>query len=207
MINGTDHWDDRSKYYVQSNNAVERILSRYGSRVSAVACGPSSAINCIAAMGGSVETATPAGWQPQPEDVLTLWFHDFRNWDRLAKIRTETDPETTKYSPHEVPQYYPSAVRGVFGVSAQFVWIKNYGAIAGYVKNGHAVMVNHKPDQKRAGHYIAIVAVDDSSDELIYHDSWPEGIPGHDGWARRLSRDVYNNEVEGYAVIFKEVAR
>jgi hypothetical protein len=204
MINGADHWDDHSAYYVQSNNAVERILSRYGADVSTVTCGPSAAVNCLAAMGHNVETATPSGWQPQPEDVLTLWFHDPRNWAQLARVRTETDPAKSKHSPHEVPQYYPAAVRGVFGVRADFEWGMDFDKVAEYVRNGLAVMLNHKPDRSRSGHFVAIVAHDNKADDLIYHDSWPEGIPGHDGWAVRIARDRFN-EFERYGVIFKEL--
>jgi hypothetical protein len=203
MIKGAPRWDDREAYYTQTNNAVERLLSRYGARASAVSCGPSSAINCLAALGLSVETVSPGGWAPQPEDVLTIWFHDHRNWDRLSEIRAATDPEKTRFSPHEVPQYYPAAVKAVFGARAQFTWNASFAEIAAHVSNGLAVMVNHKPEKNRPGHYVAVVAYDEISDELIFHDSWPEGAPGHNGWARRISRSQWH-EMEPYAVVFFE---
>lgn len=203
MINGTAHWDDRSRYYTQSNNAVERLLTRYRAVVSAVSCGPSSAINAIAAMGGDVESVTPAGWQPQPEDVLTLWFNDHRNWAQLANIRAETDPKTTKYAPHEVPQYYPAALRAVFGATAVFAWGVSFDVAAEYVQNGMAVIVNIKPN--KTGHFVAVVAHDDKANELIYHDPWPENVPGHDGWGLRLSPAMWAGEVEPYAIVIEEV--
>jgi len=202
MIKGAAYWDDRDRYYTQSNNAIERILPRYGARVSAVTCGPSSAINCMAAMGVDVETRTPGGWYPQPEDVLTVWFHDPRNWLKLEQIRRDTSPKWSKYSPHEVPQYYPKAVEKVFGVKASFVWGMLFPDVVSYVSNGWAVMLNHKPDRAKPGHYIAMVAHDSDTDELIYHDSWPDGTAGATGWATRISHENFY-EFERYGVVFK----
>ena len=205
MINGANFWDDTDRYYKQSNNAVEFILSRYHAKVSAVACGPSSAVNCIAAMGEGVDIVTFGGWSAQPEDILTLWFHDYRNWPRLAQIRKETDPATSKYSPHEVPQYYPEAVKRVFGMNAQFSWGASFDRVVGFVSEGYPIMLNHKPDRSKPGHYVAIVAYDTNNDELIYHDSWPEGIPSHSGWGLRMPRDRFA-EFEDYGVIFEGFA-
>jgi hypothetical protein len=202
MIRGADYWSDTSRYYTQSNNAVERILDRYRAHVSAVACGPSSAVNCIAATGSGVDIVTYGGWAPQPEDILTLWFHDYRNWPELAQIRTETDPERSRYSPHEVPQYYPAAVKSVFGVDAHFEWGTTFSKVAQLIADGMPVMLNHKPDRSRPGHFVAVVAHDDSTGDLIYHDSWPEGIPGHNGWGVRIAEDRFN-EFERYGVIFE----
>jgi hypothetical protein len=206
MIKGAAYWQDRNRYYTQSNNAIERILSRYGARVSAVTCGPSSAINCIASMGCEVETPTPGGWLPQPEDVLTIWFHDHRNWSTLAEIRKATDPRFSKYSPHEVPQYYPEAVSAVFGVTADFAWEMLFPDVVGYVSNGWAVMMNHKPERNRPGHYVALVAHDSETGELIYHDSWPEGAAKNIGWGLRISHQNFS-EFERYGVIFKGVTQ
>lgn len=201
MINGVDLWDDRTCYYTQSNNALERMLSRYGAKASAVTCGPSASINCLASMGYDVETITPGVFRPQPEDVLALWFHDPRNWATLAKVRSATDPNISDYSPHEVPQYYPAAINAVFGVPARFQWGKDFDEIVDDVETGHAVMVNLKPGN--TGHFVAVVAYDEERDELIYHDSWPEGIPGHNGFAVRLDRDEFN-VTQPYKIVFGE---
>lgn len=199
MINGAAFWDDRSRYYVQTNNSVERMLQRYDARASIVTCGPSSAVNCIAAMGADIESVTPGRWKPQPEDVLALWFHDFRNWAALAKIRSATDPEHSPYSPHEVPQYYPAAVKSVFGVDAVFQYGKSLDQIAEYVEAGRPVMLNIKEDG--TGHFIAVVAYDGERDELIYHDPYPAGIPGHDGFAVRMDRDLFS-DIDPYHIVF-----
>lgn len=198
MIRGARHWNDRGRYYIQSNNSIESALERYGAEVSAVACGPTSAINCLEALGVPVESETPAGWRPQPEDVLTLWFHDQRNWDELRAVRGGTDPASTRYSPNEVPQYYPPAVRAVFGARAEFAWVSSHGHVASLIDQGNAVMICFR----RPGHYVAAVAYDDEEGELIYHDSWPSRFPSGNGFARRLDREEYAENVRPFAVIF-----
>jgi hypothetical protein len=201
MINGAAFWDDRSRYYTQTNNSVERMLQRYDARASVVTCGPSASVNCLAAIGADVESISPGRYRPQPEDVLALWFHDYRNWPTLAKIRSATDPAKSVYSPHEVPQYYPAAIKSVFDVDARFQWGRGFDDVIDDVETGHPVMVNLKPGS--IGHFVSIVAYDDQADELIYHDSWPEGIPGHNGFAVRLNRDDFQN-TEPYKIVFGE---
>lgn len=201
MISGVAHFDDHNRYYTQTNNSVERMLQRYDARASIVTCGPSAAINCIAAMGADVESISPGRYRPQPEDVLALWFHDYRNWPTLGKVRSATDPTSSKYSPHEVPQYYPPAIKSVFGVDARFQWGRNFDDVVDDVETGHAVMVNLKASA--IGHFVAVVAYDEDADELIYHDSWPENIPGHNGFGVRMDRDEFEN-TEPYKIVFGE---
>lgn len=202
MISGAIHWNDRTRYFIQTNNALEATLKRYNAEESLVSCGPTMAVNCIAAMGGMVNCEAPGEWIPQPEDVLTLWFQDGRNWDELYRIRPETNPAGTRYSPHEVPQYYPAAVKAVFDVTAHFQWINDFSAVAHHLQAGEAVGLN----LIEPGHYIAAVAYDDETDELIYHDPWPERHADGNGFARRMSRDEYNGNVKPYGIVFEEVA-
>jgi len=199
MIKGAKFYDDSERYYIQSNNAVEQALKRYGAKDSAVTCGPSAAVNCMAAMGYDVEPLTPGKWRPQPEDVLTLWFHDSRNWQRIADIREETDPRKTGYSPHEVPQYYPLAIREVFSVDAEFVWTDNFDDIADRVISGQAIQIT----EKDPGHYIAVVAYDSDLDELIINDPYPVNFTDHSGFNKRLGRTEYNANVRPYVIIYK----
>jgi hypothetical protein len=154
-------------------------------------------------MGGYVETSSPGKWTVQPEDVLTLWFHDGRNWDLLRKIRPETDPEQSKFSPHEVPQYYPAAVRDVFRFDAAFKWLHDFDTIAETVESGRAVQLALKDP----GHYIAVVAYDTEQDRLIYHDPWPSRFTDFSGFARRMWRDEYADNVQPYAIIYQGAAK
>ena len=199
MVKGASKWNDADAYYIQSNNAVERALSRYGAKDSAVTCRPSAAVNCIASMGIHVQCYTPAGWNPQPEDVLTLWFHDKRNWEKLKDIRSGTDPQRTIYSPHEVPQYYPLAVKEVFGVDAEFQWLHDFDDMADRVVSGQAVQIT----EKDPGHFIAVVAYDSDLDELIINDPYPVNYTDFNGFNRRLGRAEYQEHVKPYAIMYK----
>ena len=201
MIRGALDYQNRENYYIQSNNALEMYLKKYGVQNSAVTCGPSAAINCMAAMGIDVEIETPGGYHPQPEDILTAWFHDPRNWQRLRAIRGATDPEATQYSPHEVPQYYPSAVRSVYGVDAHFEFLHDFDRVADYLFKGWAVQIT----QKDPGHFIAVVAYDSDLDELIFNDPFPVHFTNHNGFNRRIGRGEYDSTVKPYAIVYKGV--
>ena len=196
MIKGTRFWNDEPRFDLdQTDNSIEASLRRYGARVTAVACGPTAAANCLLAMGTPVGTKTPGGWQPQIADVLTLWFHDARNWPTLRAVREATDPESTVYSPHEIPQFYPAAVAGVFGVCCSFEWLNQFESVIRRLSSGMAVQLC------LPGHYIAAVAYDDETEEIIYHDSYPKG---RSGFAKRLGRDAYSREAQPFALVYKE---
>ncbi|WP_158084135.1 C39 family peptidase [Marispirochaeta aestuarii] len=200
MIKGTPYWNDPYRYYTQVNNALEEVLRRYKAEESAVTCGPTTAINCLASIGAEIDTLTPAGWSPQPEDVLTLWFHDQRNWPVLSEVRKETRPDDTKYSPHEVPQYYPTAVKEVFGVECVFRWIFDFQEIADIVSSGRAVQIA----KKKPGHYIAVVAYDDFTEQLIINDPYPQFYVNNNGFNQHLSKHEYSFNIQPYAIIYGE---
>lgn len=196
MIKGARLWDQESRFDLdQTDNSIELTLGRYGATLSAVTCGPTAAINCLLAIDAAVDTETSGGWQPQAADVLALWFHDPRNWPALRAVREETDPESTVYSPHEVPQYYPPAVEAVFGARCDFLWLNKWSSIVSRIGSGMAIQLC------LPGHYIAAVAYDDESDELIYHDSYPKG---RSGFSRRLTRETYSRECQPFALVYEE---
>lgn len=197
-IIGLPYWDDRDKYYIQTNNSLEQALRRYKAAHSVVTCGPTAAVNCLAAMGVDLSTYTPGGWGPQPEDVLTLWFHDPRNWSLLEQIRPETAPNNTDYSPNEVPQYYPAAVRSVFDVPAQFKWGADFKTIAKHIEQGKAVQIC----LIAPGHYVAVVAIDAENRELIYHDSYPQRFGGGDGFAQRMGVEELETNVKPFLIVY-----
>ena len=204
MISGTRYWQDRSRFdFSQTDNAIEATLRRYGGRVSAISCGPTAAVNCLAAIGHPILTSTYGGWSPQPADVLALWFHDERNWPQLAVIRDATDPRETVYSPNEVPQYYPLAARAVFGADASFEWLNRWDSVRSRIITGQAIQLC----TTSPGHYIAVVAYDRDTDELIYHDSYPQRFrDGGDGFARRMSHEQYRTDVQPFAVVYRRAA-
>jgi hypothetical protein len=197
MVKGAKFWNDRSRYYIQTNNAVEKALRRYKAAVSLVTCGPTAMVNCLAALGREVEIETPGAWNPQPEDLATLWFHDERNWNALAEIRPETSPMGSQYSPHEIPQYYPACSMQVFGVPADFQWI-GFDEISAFLEAGNTVQIC----RKSPGHFLAAVSFDLYSEELIVNDPNPVGGIGFN---IRISRKEFVTGYHQYGIVYQGV--
>ena len=165
MIYGCKHWNDRNYFYVQTNNPTEEILQKAGVVHYLETCGPSSAVNCMASMGHKVTIDTPGGYQPQPEEVLTDFFNDPNNYKALQEERKDRiDPD--KYMGNEIAQYYPLAVKRVFGVRCRFVFA-SWKDVVENVKEGQACQLCFKSP----GHFVAAVAFDDETQEIIYNDS------------------------------------
>lgn len=196
MITGAKLWRRRDTYYSQENNPTEAYnKALLDVRVEWLeSCGPTSAVNCLAAMGFSVDIQCPGVYKPQPEEVLMDFFNDPRNGPALDKIREVSDdiPE------NRVPQYYPYGVKQVFGVDAEFRWGLKFQTIVELVGKGHAIQIC----LKNPGHYIAVVAVDYRTEELIYNDSWPSRFDDRDGFNRRMGRSGYEANVQPYYILY-----
>lgn len=190
-IIGAKNWQE--EYYTQTNNAVEQLLARYGAKTHLVSCGPTAAVNCIRALGIEPKATTTAGWELQPEDALMLWFHDKRNWKKLTNIRPETSPEFTEYSPNEIPQYYPLAVREVFGVQGTFRWIADFKVLADFVAAGVPAQISIKP-----GHFLALLAYDTDTKEIIYNDPLSSR-----GKHLRMGEDMYIQKAKPFAITYR----
>lgn len=196
-VRGTVRWGVRETYYSQENNPTEAynkaVLHNRDSWLES--CGPTAAVTCLAAMGIPVRVRCPGDYEPQPEEVLMDFFNDPRNGTALKRIRKVSDdiPE------NRVPQYYPYGVRRVFGVGAEFHWGLDYGEVSRLVsEEGLAVQLC----RKRPGHYIAVVAFDSESDELIYNDPWPSQFSDKNGFNRRMHRDEYETNVQPYYIVY-----
>lgn len=203
MIRGTKRWDDRGTFSVQTNNAVETILSKKlqkDSRGVPVGwledCGPTAAVNVLESMGVATMVKTPGGWIAQPEDALAMWFNDPRNYSEMKKARADIDPG--QYLGNEVPQFYPSAVKAVFGVVGMYTEGQSFEWIGSLVSSGVGAMIC----LKNPGHYLAVVAYDDVKKELIYRDSWP-GRTGTDGFNLRMSPSEFKSNVKPFVIVFK----
>lgn len=199
MIKGTKNWADRGTFSVQTNNAIETILHK---KLPVGAdgiphgwledCGPTAAINILDAMGHPTETKSPAGWAPQPEDVLACWFNDPRNYG--AMVRPGVDP--AKFLGNEIPQWYPAALAAVFGVSARYLEGQTFDWMATIVQGGAGAMICLKDP----GHFLAVVAYDDETKELIYRDSWP-GRTKTDGFNLRMGRAEWSANVNPFLIL------
>jgi hypothetical protein len=197
MIKGVRLWDNEDVYYSQENNPTEAFLkATLGSREEWLeTCGPTAAVNCLAAMGKNIEVTCPGVYKPQPEEVLMDFLNDPRNKIALNEVRVidDTIPE------NRVPQYYPLAVRKVFGVSATFKWGLIFMDVAKCIIGGRAVQIC----LRRPGHYIAVIAYDEDARELIYNDSWGGRFSdGKGGWHRRMAWGEFNKNVKTYFIVY-----
>jgi peptidase C39-like protein len=187
MIYGCKYWNDRGKFFIQTNNPTEEILKKSGIKNYLESCGPTSAVNCLSAMGRNVDIDTPGGYRPQPEEILTDFFNDPRNYKQLQKERSGIKPGD--YLGNEIAQYYPLAVKSVFGIRCRFTYA-NFNNIAEYLKDGFACQICFK----NPGHFVAAVAFDDEKKEIIFND--PMGK-----FNSRLPEDQKDN-LKNYCIIY-----
>lgn len=187
MILGAAHYDDRTRYSIQTNNPTEQILRKRREANWLESCGPTAAVNCLSALGHDVRISTPGVWEPQPEEVLLDWFFDYRN-----------DHFTGPYDmPNRVMSLYAPAVYSVFGVTVRVADL-NLDLLAAYLKEGGAVqLLLHEP-----GHYIAAVAWDEGTEEVLYWDSWPQRFPDGNGFNRRLCADEFKANAHPTGVVY-----
>lgn len=193
MIFGAKEWSLRQHHYSQENNPQEEMLRKAGVADWLETCGPTSAVNCIAVLGHDLEIKAPGPFRPQPESVLSGWFHDPRNYSTMEEIRAATPPH--EWMGNRIPQFYPAAVRSLFGVEAVFRWLDTEG-VKNAVMSGRAVQVC----LKKPSHYIAIVAYDDETEEFIFNDSYPSR---KDLKNRGFNERIKNLHIQQWGVVYE----
>lgn len=191
---GAKYWNNRNHYYIQANNPTEQILKKRLDGGWLESCGPTAAVNCIAALGYPVTITTPGLYEPQPEEVVMDFFNDPRNYSKLRAIR-DLDPEV--WLGNQVPQYYPYMANMVFGASAKFEFFGSDGfdRMASYLFEGKSIQLCFEDP----GHYIAVVAYD--GEIMIYNDSWPGRLADGNGFNRELTKEEFIN-IKNFAVIY-----
>lgn len=203
MILGAKYWNaDRAlRFHVQTNNPTEEQLRKdeleegKAPRGWLETCGPTSAVNGSDAVSDiQMSVTTPGGYSPQPEEVLADYFNDPANYEKFDKVRG--DLNETVVQGNRIPNLYPLALREVFGVRAEFYLTLTRADVIANILAGRAVMVC----LKNPGHYIAAVAYDTDTDEIIYHDSWPART-NTDGYALRMGATEYAANVQDCAVV------
>jgi hypothetical protein len=196
MIKGVKFWNDRDCYYTQTNNPTEEILRKRSDGEWLVSCGPSAAVTCIAAMGFDVSCGCPGEYRPQSEEVLMDYFNDPRNYGILKAARPDTPPDV--WHGNEVPQFYPPAVTAVFGVKAIFEWGADFAKTAACLEGGKAVQLC----LVKPGHYIAAVAFDGGTREIIFNDPWPGRFKDGNGFNRRMDEAEFRANVKPYRIVY-----
>jgi hypothetical protein len=198
-IFGSPLWNDWERaYFTQENNSIEHLLKcRLPTGFSPLeTCGPTASLNCQASLGREVEITTPGGYCPQPEDVLASYFNDPRNFGKLRKAWPGLDPD--KLPGNEVPQWYPIAIREVFGNACEFVGDISFGEAVEYIRKGRTLQVC----LCRPRHFVSLVAYDDESSEFIIKDSWGGRWPDGDGFCKRLSHPEFETNVRPFCLVY-----
>jgi hypothetical protein len=198
-IIGAPFWNDRKKaYFTQENNAIEHVLK---CRLPPGApwletCGPTASLNCQAALGRDLSIVTPGGYGPQPEDVLTSWFNDPRNFKAMKFEWPDLDPE--KLPGNEVAQWYPLAVREVFGNPCDFVGALSFDEAVAIIRAGRTIQVC----LDLPGHFVSLVAWDEDREHFIMRDSWAARWSDGDGFCRRLTRDEFEGNLRPLCLVY-----
>jgi len=198
MVKGTKYWDDGDKYYTQENNPLDNMLRKAKVRLWLETCGPTSAINILGSMGLLPEVPKYGTYQMQPESIVMDYFNDSRQYEKFNAIR---DLDNRKWLNNEIPQYYPIMAKELFGVIAKFDFGLNWALITWNLMEGNGVQLC----LKKPGHYIAAVAYDDETNELIYNDSHPSRFKdGKGGHNRRMSEKEFLKNVKPYRIIYSK---
>jgi hypothetical protein len=209
MIKGAIYWNDPDKYYIQTNNPTEEILRKSLVKVNQLlkeegiakyigfleSCGSSSGVNCSAVHNYNLEIICPGDYKPQPEECLNDWFNDPRNYSLLEKVRKDIGPEDLPGN--RVPQYYPPAMKAVFNVECEFVWVATHHQLADYFSKGYSVQLL----LRSPSHYIAGVAYDFSTSEFIINDSWPGRFKDDKGGFNRRMISSMDN-LQPFAIVY-----
>lgn len=193
MIKGARFWNERLCYHVQTNNPTEQYLKKLGVAAWLQTCGPTAAVNCLDALGYKIALTTPGGYKPQPEEVLTDFFNDPANVERFKPIRSDIEVTPGNYW----PALYPAAVREVFGARAMcLIQFKDWKKLVENIVAGSAVQLH----LVKPGHYVAAVAYDDATRELVIWDSWPREANNFDGFGLRMDQTEYERNVRDFII-------
>lgn len=195
MIRGAKFWNDRSCYHIQTNNPTEEQLRKEDGAGFLETCGGSAAANCVCALRGDIQIRCPGGFILQNDEVVADYLNDPRNYPRFRQIRPGLDP--TAIQGNRVPQYYPLMAQEVFGVKAGYVESLSLSGVKQFIESGAAVQIC----LQKPGHYLAAVAYDPVTEDIIYHDSWPARVGG-DGFCKRMAHSEFLQNVKPFCVVY-----
>lgn len=223
-VEGAKYWNDRVKapLYVQTNNPAEELLRKtlaenrtevldyltqvntpedVKNKVSKLltgyleSCGPTASFNCLVNVGYDISFKI-GSHVPQYEELITDYLNNPANYAEFRKLAPHFNPEVVPGN--RVPQYYPNAVRAIFGAMASFHDHVSFPFIIDQLKQGRAVQIC----LNSPGHYLAAVAYDSTDDTIIYKDPWPNRLPDGNGYNRKLSRDFCNKGIRDFVVVY-----
>jgi hypothetical protein len=102
---------------------------------------------------------------------------------------------------NRIPQFYPQAVKEVFGAKGNFIWVKQdkFRTVVSSIDNRHVVQMC----LKKPGHYIAALAYDTEKKCIIYNDPW-SGRSGlkNDGFNEEMYEDEFERNVQDFFIVY-----
>lgn len=201
-IFGLDFWNDRDRHYSQDNNPTDIQLYKdeveEGGKIEGwlETCGPSMLTTLCHCAGYDVGIKTPGIYRPQPEETLADYFNDDRNYGKFKAIRDDLNFYVVQGN--RVANLHALAVKEVFNANATFFLKRSYEDVIVDLlhRRGCGICL------KDPGHYLAVVAYDRKTKELIYHDSHP-GRTKTDGFALRMSEEEYRRNVQDCVTVVR----
>jgi len=192
MIIGVKNWNDQDCYFSQTNNAIEKILKSLDCPTKLESCGPTAVTSLISSMGNQVDIKFN-NYYPQPEDILTLWFNDSKNFNKMKKCDNSLNPEL--FCGNEYLAWYPIALKEVFNINSFYYRSASSEDFLSAIHSGRGIVAL----LKNPSHYISIVAIDTNTKEFVYNDPWPS-CPwpknSGSGFNRRVNFDIMDSNIK-----------
>ena len=131
---------------------------------------------------------------------MTDYLNDPRNFQKLQQARIDILP--SHYMGNQIAQYYPIAVKEVFGINCEYFEGLSFKKIKESLKKNIGVMVC----MKDPGHFVGIVAYDDIKEEIIYNDPWPNNpwpgyLQGSSGFNRHMLWNLIKPNLKPYLIL------
>ncbi len=199
---GLKYWNENN-YYTQTNNPTEekyrKFIQEHELDIGFLeTCGPTAVVNILAARGDNVEVKCPGKYKPQPEEVLTDWFHDPQNYPKIKQIiGNAKDIMSNRWA-----RVYTIAVPDVFDKPCNFVDKISFSLIKEYLeKNIGIVVCLNDP-----AHYIPIGKCDPVAKMIAYNEPWPgnywpKRLIGTSGFNRKVTYEELNENVKRFMLL------
>jgi|GEM_PF-888976 len=193
-IVGLDFWNDRLRHHVQENNPQEEQLRKdeieEGGPVRGwlETCGPTALTTVCDCAGYNIEVKTPGGFRPQEEGILADYLNHPSNYPKFKKIRPDIDFSVVQGNRY--PNLFPLALMEVFAVPAVYYPTRSWEEVAADLQDKRGVVFCLKDPS----HFLAGVAFDRATQEIIYHDSY-RARTGTDGFRLRMFEAEYRANV------------
>jgi hypothetical protein len=189
--------NDKSQYFVQTDNSSVSFFQRYFGRAKYVDCGPTCDAMGLAITGNDMDVFTP---NAQPEDIIQVIYQNPKNMEYFLSVR---DLDLTKWPPNEIPQYAPVVTELIYGEpKCEFSWKLGFSECARRVLDlGQPIKKAGKFNT--SGHFVLIVGASKDGETLYMNDPYYKQWPDNIGWRRPITRADWKKwKISEYGVFF-----